>query len=179
MSDWGFWLGAYPGTLAYTMFDQHQPVELPTRVHHDSCASRGPLDRRMTSTTPILGVVEDTHARAYPLDLLARSGLLRDNVNGQPRILLWYGPTRTAAAYRPIASPPGKDTRAPLPVTIELDRSGAAAPFIDKETGSRWDITGRAVEGELKNWTLTWLDGVQVKWFAWAAEYPQTSIYKQ
>jgi RNA polymerase sigma factor (sigma-70 family) len=178
VSDWGFWLQAYPRTLAFTMFDKYQPVELPTQVQHDSCASRGPLDKRLASTTPVLGVVEGAQARAYPVDLLARVGVLRDSVDGQARILLWYGPTRTAAAYKPLASPPGEDTRAPLGVTIELDRPGAAAPFIDKETGSRWDITGRAVEGRLQGWTLTWLDGVQVKWFAWAAEYPQTSIYK-
>jgi len=24
---------------------------------------------------------------------------------------------------------------------------------------------------------LDWLDGVEVKWFAWAAEHPKTSIY--
>ena len=50
---------------------------------------------------------------------------------------------------------------------------------MDKETGSRWDVAGRAVEGELKGWTLTWLDGVQVKWFAWAAEYPETALYRK
>jgi hypothetical protein len=182
VNDWGFWLKTYPETVAYTMSDKHQAVGLPTRVHHDSCASRGPLDKRLPSTAPVLGVVEreGAHARAYPIDLLARSGLLRDTVNGQARILLWHGPTRTAAAYRPIAFPPGtgKDKdKDPRSVTIERDRSGAAAPFIDRETGSRWDITGRAVEGPLQGWTLTWLDSVQVKWFAWAAEYPQTSIY--
>jgi hypothetical protein len=50
-------------------------------------------------------------------------------------------------------------------------------PWVDKETGSRWDITGRAVDGELKGWTLQWLDSTQVKWFAWAAEYPETTIH--
>jgi hypothetical protein len=50
---------------------------------------------------------------------------------------------------------------------------------IDEQTGSRWDITGRAVEGQLTNWTLTWIDSVQVKWFAWSAEYPATSIYER
>jgi hypothetical protein len=179
VSDWGFWLGAYPTTVAYTMFAKHQPVELPTRVGHDSCASRGPPDRRMAGTTPVLGVREGAHARAYPVEILARSGLLRDAVAGRPRVLLWYAPTRTAAAYRPVASPPAKGPGAPRAVTIELDRRGGAAPFVDKGTGSRWDVAGRAVEGELRGWTLTWLDGVQVKWFAWAAEYPQTSIYKQ
>jgi hypothetical protein len=61
---------------------------------------------------------------------------------------------------------------------LALDSKGATAPFIDKETGSRWDITGRAVEGSLKGWTLEWLDSTQVKWFAWAAEYPETTIYR-
>jgi RNA polymerase sigma factor (sigma-70 family) len=179
VSDWGFWLRAYPRTVAYTMLDKYQPVELPTRVDHDSCASRGPFDKRLAGTTPVLGVVEGANARAYPLALLARAGLLRDVVDGRPRLLLWFGPTRTAAAYRPTASPPGGDARPPLPVTIELDLPGTAAPFIDKETGSRWDVTGRAVEGERKGWTLTWLDGVQVKWFAWAAEHPETSIFRK
>jgi hypothetical protein len=159
------------------MFEKHQPLELPTQVHHDSCSSRGPLDKRLASTSPVLGVVEGTNARAYPLARLSHSGLLRDKVNGRPRLILWYGPTRTAVAYRPVASPPVNDARAPVSVTIELDRSEAAAPFRDRETGSRWDITGRAVKGDLKGWTLSWLDGVQVKWFAWAAEYPDTSIF--
>src|SRR5262249_16643853 len=35
----------------------------------------------------------------------------------------------------------------------------------------------RAVEGKLKGHTLTWADSVQVKWFAWAAEYPTGTLY--
>jgi hypothetical protein len=176
LSDWNFWLQRYPGSLIYRMDDKYQPVALPTTVHADSCHSRGPADRRLASTTPVLGVVEGEEARAYPLDLLARTGLLRDTVAGRPRVLLWDQTTGTAAAYRPEASPPGREVLPPRPLTIERDRQGAGG-FIDKETGSRWDITGRAVEGELEGWTLTWLDSVQVKWFAWAAEYPETSIF--
>src|SRR5262249_12875682 len=133
--------------------------------------------RRLPITTPVLGVVEGTQARAYPLDLLAQAGLIRDTVAGQPRVLLWDHATRTAVAYRPLASPPRTDPAPPRPLTLELAPTGVAAPFIDMETGSRWDIAGRAVEGDLKGWTLSWLDGVQVKWFAWAAEYPETSIF--
>jgi hypothetical protein len=109
--------------------------------------------------------------------VLAKAGLLCDRVGGRPRLILWHGPTRTAAAYRPVASAPGNEGQPPRKVTLEVDRRQPAAPFRDQETGSRWDITGRAVEGELTGWTLSWLDGVQVKWFAWAAEYPQTSIF--
>ena len=71
--------------------------------------------------------------------------------------------------------PPGKSKDAPRSVTLS---AGQAGHWTDKETGSRWDIAGRAIDGELRGWTLTWLDGTQVKWFAWAAEYPDTTIYK-
>ena len=93
--------------------------------------------------------------------------------------MIWYGPTRTAAAYRPVASPAKQDAGPPRPVTLEQDGKDADAPFADRETGSRWDVAGRAVAGALKGWTLEWLDGTQVKWFAWAAEYPQTTVHGQ
>ena len=41
---------------------------------------------------------------------------------------------------------------------------------MDKETGSRWSVVGRAVSGPRKGQTLRWLPGVMVKWYAWAAE---------
>lgn len=34
------------------------------------------------------------------------------------------------------------------------------------------------MDGPLKGKTLRWLDSVQCKWFAWAAEYPKTDIHK-
>jgi hypothetical protein len=177
VSAWGFWLERYPAAVAYRMDQKFQPADLPTTVHKDSCHSRARPDKRLPISTPVLGVVDGTHARAYPLDLLAKAGLIRDTVDGQARVLLWDQATRTAVAYRPLASPPGRDAAPPRPLTIELAPKGAAAPFLDRETGSSWDIAGRAVEGDLKGWTLSWLDGVQVKWFAWAAEYPETSIF--
>jgi hypothetical protein len=78
-----------------------------------------------------------------------------------------------------VAAPPGEEDKSKTrTVTLEIDDKQATAPFVDKETLSRWDIAGRAVEGKLKGWTLEWLDGTQVKWYAWAAEYPATSIYR-
>ena len=59
-----------------------------------------------------------------------------------------------------------------------MDAKEPTALFVDRETGSRWDIAGRAIDGELKGWTLKWLDGTEVKGFAWAAEYAETSIYQ-
>ena len=82
------------------------------------------------------------------------------------------------------AATPGRSVFAPGRSGLVRTNGGSGrvpkagpAPFVDRETGSRWDIAGRAVEGGLKGWTLTWLDGTQVRWFAWAAEHPETSVY--
>ena len=179
VSDWGYWLKQYPGTVAYQMYEKYQPQELAHAVNEEARKSRGPADRRLPEDAEALGVIKDAKARAYPLDVLSKAGLIRETVDGQSRIILWCGPTHTAAAYHPAARPPGEDNKnQPRTVTLVVEGDDSAAPFTDKETGSRWDIAGRAVAGELNGWTLEWLDGTQVKWFAWAAEYPETSIYR-
>jgi hypothetical protein len=178
VTDWGFWLERYPGSVAYHMYDKYKPVELPTTTNDASLKTRGPADNRLAADRPVLGVTDSKEARAYPLDLLEKAGLVHDRLGGKACVVLWYGPTRTAAAYRPLASPARKDEGSPREVTLVMDRKASAAPFRDRETGSRWDIAGRAVEGKLKGWTLAWLDGTQVKWFAWAAEYPTSSVFK-
>ncbi len=194
VGDWGDWLKRYPDAVAYHMFDKYKPVELPAAAAADSVKSRGPADARLPADTAVLGVWDGKQARAYPLDAVEKAGLIHETIDGKARVVLWYGATRTAAAFLPEASPPRKHA-APRPdkdgvsppdkapagprksVTLARDDKSAAAPFADKETNSRWDVAGRAVEGELKGWTLEWLDGVQVKWFAWAAEYPDTTVH--
>jgi hypothetical protein len=175
VSDWGFWLKRYPGTVAYHMFDKYKPTDLPAGPAEGSLKSRGPADRRLPADMPVLGVAHAGQARAYPLEALAKAGLVRDRIAGRESVVLWYGPTRTAAAYLAEATVPGKN-EAPRAVTLEMDAKVPEAPFVDRETKSRWDVAGRAVAGELKGRVLTWLDGTQVKWFAWAAEYPDTTV---
>jgi hypothetical protein len=194
VSDWGTWLKQYPNAVAYHMFDKYRPVELPTEANADSLKSRIKPDERLQGDAPVLGVWTGKVARAYPAKALEQAALLEDKVDGKTIYVLSQGKTGSAAAYLPEAvgprkysgpqpndngeAPPDKTPAGPRrTVTLKFDDKNPNAPFTDNETGSRWEIAGRAVEGELKGWTLTWLDSTQVKWFAWAAEYPETSIY--
>jgi len=172
VSDWGFWHKRYPQAVAYTMYDKYQPVELPTVLHEDSVMSRGPADPRLPADTPVLGVWDGRQARAYPLEVLQKEGVIHETANGQPRLVLWYAPTRTAVAYRQPFGTSGLAGDAGW--VFSVDAENEEAPFVDKRTSLHWDITGRSVGGGPR---LVWLDSVQVKWFAWAAEYPETSIY--
>jgi hypothetical protein len=178
VSTWGEWMRRYPHAVAYHMFDKYKAVERPAKPAEGSLKSRGAVDSRLPGETAVLGVVVGNTARAYPLDQLAKSGMIRETVEGKERLILWYAPTQTAAAYRPVASPAGKKGEAPRSLTLVRAAENADGVCLtDKETGSRWDVAGRAVAGELKGWTLEWLDGTQVKWFAWAAEYPATTVH--
>jgi hypothetical protein len=201
VTDWGIWLKRYPHAVAYHMFAKYQPVELPTKVNPESVRSRSKADPRLGAEQEVLGVWTEKAARAYPLATLERGGLVREEVGGEPLVVLWDPKGRTAAAYRPVASqprkykgprpdatgvsppdagelvPPGTSPAPPRKLTLALAPKGAAGRFEDAETHSLWDVAGRCVAGVLKGWTLEWVDGVQVKWFAWAAEHPDTSIY--
>lgn len=180
LSDWGYWLKEYPGTIAYHMFEKYQPVDLPAQGAKGSKKSRGPVDDRLPADEAILGITLEKHARAVPLARLRKRGeyaAVPERIGDQPCVILWDGARRTAVAFRPVVRPSGKDGGKPRTLTLTAGMPYRPdAPFLDKETGTRWDITGRGVEGELKGWTLDWVDSVQVKWFAWAAEYPHTSI---
>jgi hypothetical protein len=168
VSDWGYWLEHYPQTVAYHMFDKYQPVELSDKESTGSRKSRAPIDARLPADTLVLGVWADDRPTAYPLPAGQHPWMRTE----KDRLVLWWPSTRTAAAYRPVAEPPAKSKSKARPVTLE----GVDAGWRDRETHSTWDITGRAVAGALKGWTLPWLDGTQVKWFAWSAEYPETTV---
>jgi hypothetical protein len=48
--------------------------------------------------------------------------------------------------------------------------------FADRETGTEWDILGRARSGPLKGATLGSVPHVDTFWFAWATYQPSTAI---
>ena len=201
VSDWGLWLDKYPNAVAYRMLDKYQPIELPAGENADSVKSRTKVDPRAQAESEVLGVWAKKSARAYPIAMLEKSGLVKEDLDGEALVVLWEPKTKTASAYRPLASQPRKfkapqpdetgvstlDAGIPMPVgtevvaarkvTLALAAKDADGRFQDAETKSFWDVTGRCVAGELKGYTLEWVDSVQVKWFAWSAEYPESSLY--
>ncbi len=196
-STWGDWMKQYPHAVAYHMFDKYQPIELPTGPNPDSVKSRGRPDPRLKPDDIVLGVRVGDQAKAYPRAAFPAGGLIHDTLGGETVLVVRRAATETLAAYRPVAQQPRK-WKAPQPnadgvsppdpgvplsgreeksVRLTL-RASADGAMTDDETGGRWDIAGRCVEGRYKGWTLEPVDAVQCRWFAWAAEYPQTAVYR-
>ena len=141
-----------------------------------SCPSRGKRGRLRTHgllpKKECLGLSQGLESRAWPLKSFGPAADLRKaNLAGQQVVILWDGRTRTASAYAPETEGPKSE-----PVTLAVDGSDLQSPWVDRETGSRWSMVGRAVVGSRKGQTLRWLPGVMVKWYAWAASYPKTQL---
>ena len=57
------------------------------------------------------------------------------------------------------------------------DVSPETAPYKDKETGTRWTLAGRGIDGPLRGKELTWINSIQCRWYAWSAEHPETLLH--
>jgi hypothetical protein len=172
VTDWGHWLMLHPESTVYDLYDgkKYPSAALPSRMSAEARQTMGKVDARLEPWTPVLGVELRDHPKAFPLSDEVERACLVDTVNGERVVVFWYKPTRTAVAYSPSVG--GR----PLNFYAD-DVSPETAPFKDRETGTRWTLAGRAVDGPLKGQELTWLNCVQCRWYAWAAEYPNTTVY--
>jgi hypothetical protein len=193
VSDWGWVMKNYPTAVAYHMFEKYKPTELPTTPNAESVSTRGDVDPRLPAEEMVLGVYIGGRAnpRAYRLADLERMGkhvALTDRYEcGRRAVIFWDSSRRTATAYFPRAekraetkelSKEGAVLEHRAELDIVADGKSDAAPFVDKKSGTRFDLAGRGVEGELKGWTLSTPDAVVAKWFAWSGEYGRSTVYQ-
>jgi hypothetical protein len=173
-TQWSYWLMLHPESTAYDLFDgQRYPMaELPTEMSADAKGTMGRSDPRLPPLMRVLGVELGSRGKAYSLDQAPERACWCDNVAGHEIAVFWYSPTTSAIAYQRLL---GDQL-----LTFYADPvSPETAPFKDKETGSRWTLAGRAVDGPLRGKELNWAPSIQCQWHAWAAEYPDTDFYQQ
>lgn len=176
-SKWGPWLKQYPDTVAFHLYAKYKAEDAPKMADDRSIRSRGKIDSRLKPDDRVLGVYAGNAAKAYPLKALSQAGVIADTIGKESAILLYH--EGTAAAYGPVAllKVKGGGVQARIGVKLEVAPKNSPGPFVEKQTKSYWDIAGRCVAGPDQGHELAWLDGVEVNWFAWAADYPETTIH--
>ena len=154
-------------------------------VGYDSSAEpflfRGPVDNRLFATERVLAAEIDGQAVAYAFAALRDQRVINDKVRGQNIVVFWQAGAVSVLDSADIDS--SKDVGMALMYEREL-ASGESltfryefGSFIDNETGSRWNIWGEATHGALAGRHLRQHHAFPHFWFAWAAFYPQTSLY--
>ncbi len=173
VTNWGYWLMLHPESTTYDLFDgkKYPVAPLPTELTKEAQASMGQVDGRLKAMANVLGVEIGAETKAYPLEGVGERACWNDVVGGEPIAVFWYGPTASATAFG--AALEGRN------LTLYADEiSPETAPFKDKETGTRWSLAGRGIDGPLRGKELRWINSIQCRWHAWSAEYPKTLIYE-
>ncbi len=93
--------------------------------------------------------------------------MVADTIDGQP-VVVFAGPGEDGfamAAYVPIAG------------DVALTFAREHGTFVDRQTGSRWTIEGRAVEGPLTGTVLEPVPWYYVRWHAWIYSHRDTRLF--
>ena len=187
---WRDWRSAYPGGLVlseHTGFARDYGTN-PYGGYDGSSVPflfSGKEDRRLPLLTYVLGVVVGDDVVAFPFPALERASVdgqsaVNTVIGGEPVVVFWRAGTGSAVNASSI--PDSKDIGAAVAFGRRV--AGRTLTFVatvdgtaDRQTGSRWDITGRATSGPLTGKQLHPVLATDSFWFDWAAFHPETRIY--
>ena len=145
---------------------------------------RGEKDPRLPAVERVVAVERGGDAWAVSFTTLSEERVVAASVAGEDIVVFWSPGTASAldagsirsgrdVGTAGIFSPRGPDGN---DLTFTPDADGQ---IIDAETGSRWDIFGRAVSGPLTGTELTPVPGrIGQLWFSWAVYRPDTVVYQ-
>lgn len=136
------------------------------------------LDGRMPPNLRVLTVQLGDTIVAYPFPFLKQAVVVNDNLEGTDVAIFFDNGTLSAffdTLDRQLTS--GSTTMFRREVdgrslTFELTEDGIS----DVETGTSWNLLGKAIEGELKGRELQPVIHQNHFWFAWAVFQPDTEI---
>ena len=182
---WGTWKALYPETrvvavgaedpapyLRYPYGEYRTddglllfPLEIPLADNPNAWATAYPAKSGM------LGLRFAGESKAYPFAALGERAAVNDRVGGVEVAVLWDRGARIAV---PLVRRVGGRV-----LEFDVD-SGAGFPFglRDRQTGTRWNFKGEAVEGPLAGERLLQAPGHSAFWFAWLTFWPQTGVWE-
>jgi len=143
---------------------------------------RGDIDDRLPPNEKVIGIKEEGMHKAYPYTITMEKHVINDSVNGK-LIVVFHGNGAVSALDGKIIA----DSK-------EVGSTGVFKPVVDKktltfkyengyfydnETGSKWDITGKAIEGTYKGKQLSKIKAGDYFAFAWFAFMPDTDVYSE
>jgi hypothetical protein len=142
---------------------------------------KGPTDGRLPPKEKVVAVSVGGDDVAYPYSVLQKRGVVQDTVGGTPIAVFYQSGTASALGGSSIPDSPDGGATGVFKVRLadrQLTFRAAGNRFVDAETGSSWDLLGRAVSGPLAGGHLEAVIHGDHFWFAWAAFRPATRIYR-
>ena len=126
------------------------------------------VDARLPENELVIGVLAGDEAKAFPVQQAPVDRPMQDKVGGVPVVIFEDAGGIPALAYHRLLS-----DGTVLDFTRREDRA-----TVDLQTGSVWNSSGVAIEGELAGVRLAFVTSFFTEWYGWAAFNPSTSIYE-
>lgn len=143
---------------------------------------RGKRDKRLPPMEKVVAVGAGKQYKAYPHSLTRKLRVIEDSLGSQP-IVIFHGDGAVSGLDRPrISSSREIGSTGVFDPRIDgrkLTFKYAEGKFVDNETASVWDITGRAISGKLKGRQLRPIVHGDYFAFAWLVFRPETKVYRR
>lgn len=139
-------------------------------------------DGRLKPMEKVIGVRVGESQRAYPYSLTREEKIINDDLHNSPIVIFHTDGALTALDASRISESREDGTTGSFSRTLNdqtltfLFKSGN---IIDKQTGSRWNISGKAIGGPQEGQQLEPLIFGDYFAFAWFVFWPETEIYNQ
>jgi hypothetical protein len=141
---------------------------------------RGKPDRRLRSMEKVIGIEIGDQTKAYPYSISSTRRVIYDQI-GTQEIVIFHAEGALSALdatdMKKSKEAGSTGVFAPFVDGRRLQFRYENGQFVDAETGSRWDILGRAVSGSLQGKTLKGIPHGDYFAFAWLAFKPKTEIF--
>lgn len=129
----------------------------------------------------IIGVRSDNEQIGYPYSITLEKRVLHDQIDGEPVVIFHLDGMASALDNRRIGN--SRDDGAtgvfsPIVDGKKLTFSFEDGNVSDRQTGSTWNISGRAISGPMAGTQLETMVYGDYFAFAWLVFYPNTKIYE-
>jgi hypothetical protein len=193
MVAWADWLAEHPHGKVLsrdTGVDRpygQNPYEGYDRPDSAPFLFQGTPDPRLPPKARVVGVQVGSDVVAFPYDRLqavASGGwaAVPAMVGGRPVVVFWKEGAVSAVDQATISQSRRVGSTGVFDPRLDdrtLTFRGTAAGVVDEQTGSTWDIFGRAMGGPLEGRSLNMVISIESFWFDWAAFHPDTRIYER
>lgn len=140
-----------------------------------------PIDDQFGAKDRVVGVIDESGTYAVLLEDLAVNGAVEIDT-GDDRTLVVFHAAGLNSSLEDRAISGGRDVGqtgafvAAAADGSQLTFSPDGDTFVDEETGSTWDILGRAIEGPLTGEKLEGVPHVDTFWFSWSTYQPDHTL---
>ncbi len=139
-----------------------------------------PLDGRLKPMQKVIGVQVEGFQKAYPYSITREQKIIHDELDDRPVVVFHVEGARSAMDASQISKSRKDGTTGVFHSTIDgqtLTFNFDDGNITDNQTGSRWNISGKAVSGPLEGRLLEPLIFGDYFAFAWLVFWPETEIY--